>query len=455
MIKRLKYYIALCLALFQGTLSFADDKREAESIIPIVVKLMEAGQLKEAGQFLGKAEKLDPDNDAIQYYKGMLLVAASSQLQNKNSKEMVDCLAAAAQCFAKACATDSTNLWYKRRLGNLLFMLKQDEAAAVTYNKILERAPYDSETMARLADIYISLGQLDKADSLINKVETIEGENGITQLSKLEILRQKGDFNAFFPAMLHFIAEPTIPAAEKCDILGKFMSSNDARFNSQHMTDYDALVQRCMEVYPGDTTVNNFAAGFYFSMGNYRRAIDICGEKPESQTLAYVRFASHMILKDFNAAILDCDYMAGMVTNDPKLLSEVHCNKADCLQYTSRTNEAYREYERALKINPENIVAMNNYAYLMACNGRNLSKCNTLIKKVIEVEPENPTYLDTYGWVLHKQKKNADAKAVFKKAMLYGGKDNAEVLLHYAEVLDSLGDKSLAEAYRTQAESKQ
>ena len=48
-------------------------------------------------------------------------------------------------------------------------------------------------------------------------------------------------------------------------------------------------------------------------------------------------------------------------------------------------------------------------------------------------------------------KKYAEAKPVFKKAMLYGGKENAVVLRHYAAVLDALGEKSLADSYRSQA----
>lgn len=458
MIERVKYVVMLSLVMIPvmlcGTPAYADDKREAESLIPIAVRLLDAGKIEEAGKFLAKAEQLDAENDAIQYYKGQLLIAATAQLQNKNSKEMLDCLSAAAQCFAKASVADSSNLWYKRRLGNLLFMLKQDEAASAIYGQILKRAPYDTEALSHLADICINLGQYEKADSLISKVETIEGETALTQLTRLDLLRIKGDFKNFFAALLRFISEPSIGAADKCDILNKVLSSSGPRFNLSHIEDYDAVVQRCMEVYPQDTTVLTFAAGFYYSMQNYRRSLDICGERPASRSLAYLRFASHMMLADYSGAIEDCDHLLTLSGDNAVLLSEIHSGKADCLQYSSRTNEAYKEYELALKFNPDNIVAMNNYAYLMACNGRNLSKCNKLISKVIEAEPENPTYLDTYGWVLHKQKKNAEAKAVFKKAMLYGGKENAEVLLHYAEVLDALGENSVAEAYRAQAKLK-
>ena len=78
---------------------------------------------------------------------------------------------------------------------------------------------------------------------------------------------------------------------------------------------------------------------------------------------------------------------------------------------------------------------------------RELKKAYAMSKKTIEAEPDNPTYLDTYGWILYLQGKAADAKPVFKHAMLYGGKDSAVILDHYAEVLYALEEYDLAFVY--------
>ena len=76
-------------------------------------------------------------------------------------------------------------------------------------------------------------------------------------------------------------------------------------------------------------------------------------------------------------------------------------------------------------------------------------------QKAVTADPENATYLDTYGWILYRQKKYAEAKVVFKKALIYGGKENPEVLRHYAAVLEALDEKTLADAYRHQADIKE
>ena len=75
-------------------------------------------------------------------------------------------------------------------------------------------------------------------------------------------------------------------------------------------------------------------------------------------------------------------------------------------------------------------------------------------RKTIDAEPDNVTYLDTYGWILYLLGRPADAKPYFKHAMMYGGKESATILRHYATVLEALGENDLAAVYRKQAEAK-
>ena len=72
----------------------------------------------------------------------------------------------------------------------------------------------------------------------------------------------------------------------------------------------------------------------------------------------------------------------------------------------------------------------------------------------IEEEPDNATYLDTYGWLLYLLKKPEEAKPYFKHAMIFGGKDSDVVLKHYSLVLEALGETDLATYYRILSENK-
>ena len=97
---------------------------------------------------------------------------------------------------------------------------------------------------------------------------------------------------------------------------------------------------------------------------------------------------------------------------------------------------------------------LNNYAYYLSLEKKKLKKAAAMSRITVEKEPDNATYLDTYGWILHLQGLDQKAKPYFKHAMLYGGRDSAVILSHYAEVLDALGEHDLAKSFRMLAEKK-
>ena len=70
------------------------------------------------------------------------------------------------------------------------------------------------------------------------------------------------------------------------------------------------------------------------------------------------------------------------------------------------------------------------------------------------MEPDNATYLDTFGWILYLEGKIVEAKQIFKRAMLYGGKDSAVIMDHYAEVLYALKEYDMAFVYWNLARQK-
>ena len=116
--------------------------------------------------------------------------------------------------------------------------------------------------------------------------------------------------------------------------------------------------------------------------------------------------------------------------------------------------KAYKAYDKALKINPDYIYVLNNYAYYLSVEGKSLKKAYNMSKRTIEAEPDNATYLDTFGWILYLQGKPLEAKPFFKHAMLYGGKDSVVIMDHYAEVLYALKEYDLAMVYWNMALKK-
>lgn len=60
-----------------------------------------------------------------------------------------------------------------------------------------------------------------------------------------------------------------------------------------------------------------------------------------------------------------------------------------------------KSYQQILSLDPNNIVVLNNYAYLLSEHKGDLAQAEAMSRRTIQAEPDNPVYLDTYAWILY------------------------------------------------------
>ena len=109
-----------------------------------------------------------------------------------------------------------------------------------------------------------------------------------------------------------------------------------------------------------------------------------------------------------------------------------------------QTQLMYADYDSTLIYDPDNINVLNNYAYYLSVEGRNLERALSMSAKTLEAEPLNATYLDTYAWILFKMKRYKEALQYMEKALRYLNADNPEIYEHYGDVLYICGEKEKA-----------
>lgn len=129
----------------------------------------------------------------------------------------------------------------------------------------------------------------------------------------------------------------------------------------------------------------------------------------------------------------------------PVIESDFYGQIGDIHHFLKNNNIAFENYEKALKLNPQNLPVLNNYSYYLSLERKSLDKAEQMSGITIKAEPTNPTYLDTYGWILFEQGAYTMAKIYIEKAIEYGKEDlTAEVLEHYGDVLAVTGEKEKA-----------
>lgn len=114
-----------------------------------------------------------------------------------------------------------------------------------------------------------------------------------------------------------------------------------------------------------------------------------------------------------------------------------------------RARRSVADYSRAIDFDPDNAMALNNLAYTFAVQGRNLGRALEMSEKSLAIEPLNATYIDTYGYILYRLGNLEEAKKALRHAASL--EDSPAILLHYADVLQALGEEFMAEHYRKKA----
>ncbi len=108
-------------------------------------------------------------------------------------------------------------------------------------------------------------------------------------------------------------------------------------------------------------------------------------------------------------------------------------------------------FKRALVLMPESAMLNNNYAYTMAEQGRDLQKAKKMSEFSILKEPDNASYLDTYGWILYKLGDLEKALKYLQKAYNNKTEASVEIYLHLIEVYVKLNDTRNAQKIYSEA----
>ena len=109
--------------------------------------------------------------------------------------------------------------------------------------------------------------------------------------------------------------------------------------------------------------------------------------------------------------------------------------QADLQMNQQQDQPATELYEQIVTVQPNNLVALNNLAWLL--REKNNSRAIELASRANELAPEAPDILDTHGWVLHLGGNHAQAKPIIEKALALAP-DNAEIQAHLKTINDAL-----------------
>ncbi len=145
----------------------------------------------------------------------------------------------------------------------------------------------------------------------------------------------------------------------------------------------------------------------------------------------------------------------GIAHTDPKkdidILVRFHSLMGDLYHQLGNSEKAFQEYDSCLIYRYDDAYVLNNYAYYLSLEKKNLDRAAKMSKRSNELEVDNPTYLDTYAWVLYVQKRYDEAREVMDKALTIMGDSldasDSTVIEHAGDIYSRCGDSSKAVEY--------
>lgn len=125
-------------------------------------------------------------------------------------------------------------------------------------------------------------------------------------------------------------------------------------------------------------------------------------------------------------------------TSERISISKLYTTLGDLYYQEGGIEASYEAYEKGLRYSERNAILLNNYAYHLALEGRELKKALELASKAVSIMPKSENILDTYVYTLLLNKDYLLAEIYIRQAIELSPQD-ASLYDRYAEVLLAQG----------------
>jgi tetratricopeptide (TPR) repeat protein len=349
-----------------------------------------------------------------------------------------------------------------------LYKRKGDvKKASSSLLKGIEHYPESLELKGLLAEYYAENNEIAKAQEYFDKIYRMEPDNQRVQLSYAEFLLQNNKAYEALEILKNVMENESLSLDIKTDIVIALYSDKNVfeKFGNETKNLVDILKYK----YPDDIKIRYLSADINSKTGNFSDvAEDLKAawilDKSNLKVIEQIIYVENY-LNNYDSVIAYAD-IAFNAFNDPlfrilkgnalmqmneyqsaiETLEQLRLNNkeqqvqvlnliAECYRNMLNNKESDKYFEEALKIDETNLIIRNNYGYYLALRSEKLEMAEALSRLTIEKEPKNPTYLDTYAWILFKMGQTEKAKKYILEAIKYGGETNDEILDHYGSIL--------------------
>ncbi len=354
-------------------------------------------------------------------------------------------------------------------------------AAIDALEQLLVLDPENPDYYREIIAMYNQEDQYDKALEAIERFKKTGKDRGMANLLLSDQHRIKGNKEEAFHSLSNAMKNPELSIDAKVNVLmSRYLISND----EEKIEQAEILVGHVLKAHPQDPVAWALKGDLHMQNQEFEAAAEAFEKVISRDKSRYAVWQQtlrlQMHLEAYHKVVAYADTAIGLFPQEPlfyllkgvaHLERQEHTQAAETFNtglyftadketradFYSHLGEAYHQsgkheasdqaFENAIELEPDNIIVLNNYAYYLSLRKESLDKALAMSKKTIDKYPENPTFLDTYGWILFQKGQYKKAQKALQAALKHGGMNNPVILEHYGDCLMKLDKKEEAIQY--------
>lgn len=321
--------------------------------------------------------------------------------------------ATAQDLLLRAVRLNPDNYWYRRLLAVNYLRQNRSNDAITQYEEISRRFPGRTDVLLTLAGLYDEAGDFEKELRVLTRYGKLEDVADELKFQRFACYLQMGELDSAY-----------YESDDPSQVIELLM--NTTRDMIEHAeTQMDRI--RCRSLL--DLVIN-----FCDVVSRHEPQL---AASYSQKSIAYFWFG------DNDKAMNELQKgLRNVATDADKAM--LYSLRGDFHHTLGQRELTYADYDSTLIYDKDNIGVLNNYAYYLSVENRDLNKALEMSARTLKADPLNSTYLDTYAWILFRMKRYKEALDYMEKALRYLDRDNPEIYEHYGDVLYMCGEKEKA-----------
>ena len=349
------------------------------------------------------------------------------------------------------------DLNYRIMLGNWFFQNNKKKEAFKEYQTVLKEDPSNAAAQLSLLDYYRDAKNEKVVEELTQKLlesKKTEKETKMVLLRQVIIDNQQSDAKDSLEVIKLFDRVLSYPQ-EDADIV--MMKAAYLTLKNAPEDSVNKVYEQAIAIEPDNSRARIALIQNIWKEEQYDKVISISRPaqeyNPEEMVFYYFEGFAQYMKKENDAALQTFKKGVAQIKpdSDPNIVSDFYAIMGDILHEKGLDKEAFEAYDSCLHWRPENLAALNNYAYYLSLSKNDLKKAEEMSYKTIKKEPANPTFLDTYAWILFLQERYEEANIYIDQAIKNDTTPSGVLFEHAGDIYYHVGKTAEALASWQQA----